>query len=109
MVGHSSKYRLWTWILFRARTEQSEYHWPLKQAAMSTIASNTIHFAQFIEKFQEVKDATRSSQQKSATLQHNGNISISSSLSARDSPRLSSDLQNDILLTGKVPSFLNLK
>ena len=75
---------------------------------------------QFIEKFQEVKEATRSTQSKASTLQHNGggggggggqhhhhqlhqqqHLSGSSSvMSARDSPRLSSEMANDILLTG---------
>ncbi|KAI2807745.1 Homer protein 2 [Blomia tropicalis] len=74
----------------------------------SDIRANTVYglgfssepeLNKFIEKFQEVKEATRSSQQHKA--HHNGNISVSSSLSARgESPRLSSELHNDMMLTG---------
>ncbi|OTF82675.1 hypothetical protein BLA29_003255 [Euroglyphus maynei] len=80
----------------------------------SDIRANTVYglgfssepeLNRFIEKFQEVKEATRIAQQKA--LQPNGNISnigaaaaANHSLSARDSPRLSSaEYQNDILMS----------
>lgn len=95
----------------------------------SDIRANTVYglgfssepeLNKFIEKFQEVKEATRSTQSKASTLQHNGggggggqhhhhqlhqqqHLSGSSSvMSARDSPRLSSEMANDILLTGSL-------
>ncbi|XP_027204092.1 homer protein [Dermatophagoides pteronyssinus] len=79
----------------------------------SDIRANTVYglgfssepeLNRFIEKFQEVKEATRIAQQKA--LQPNGNITntgataaVNHSLSARDSPRLSSEYQNDILMS----------
>ncbi|KAH7643507.1 uncharacterized protein LOC124493479 [Dermatophagoides farinae] len=81
----------------------------------SDIRANTVYglgfssepeLNRFIEKFQEVKEATRIAQQKA--LQPNGNISntgataavaVNHSMSARDSPRLSSQYQNDILMS----------
>lgn len=112
MVRYSCQYRLWSRIFIGTRIESSKFNDDIKFLFISTerIIKNLFYYKiQFIEKFQEVKEATRIAQQKA--LQPNGNISntgataavaVNHSMSARDSPRLSSQYQNDILMSSNL-------